>query len=40
LVYLSALLFPNSYTAIPQLTKIIRSRITFIRQNVISHRFL
>ena len=29
-----------TYTVIPQLTKIIRSGITFISRNVISHRFL
>jgi len=28
------------YTVIPRLTKIIRSGITFVSRNVISHRFL
>ena len=30
----------NIYTVIPRLTKIIRSRITFVSRSVISRRFL
>ena len=30
----------NTYTVIPRLTKIIRSRITFVSRNVISHRYV